>query len=254
MAVQGEGKRTPFIRYLNEFVQVPTSLFAGCQISHVPPFISAVITVSDTENGPCGGTLSYSMQVDEDTGASTGTMTYSNYCEMDVVSSGTLSFSGIIDLDSDDFNLTMTFSNFTMICDDVDMDVILSGTFQEESTEYSDSLNLDMYLRDNSSGKNFWLNNYHIESVYSDEYIQEEMEISGRFYSSDYGYVTLSTEEPLIYFDEDIYPSDGILEATGAAGSWARFTALSSSTYNVQVDMNGDGSNDWDSGVLSWDD
>jgi hypothetical protein len=87
-------------------------------------------------------------------------------------------------------------------------------------------------------------------------YVEVEI-ISGRYYDPDYGYVEVYTEGPLRIDDGDDWPSDGVLVVTGDTGiaggsTMARLTALSSTTYQVEADTNGDGTYDWDSGVLYW--
>jgi hypothetical protein len=81
---------------------------------------------------------------------------------------------------------------------------------------------------------------------------EEDIEISGKFYSPDYGYVTLSTQQTFIILTDDDYPSEGVLIATGVGGTQARLTALSSTTYKVEADTNGDGTYEYDSDALSW--
>lgn len=56
------------------------------------------------------------------------------------------------------------------------------------------------------------------------------------------GLVTLSTVQPLVQFDSDLYASSGQLVATGAGGSRLRITVQSASTVLLELDANGDGS------------
>jgi hypothetical protein len=111
-------------------------------------------------------------------------------------------------------------------------------------------MTMNVNVKDNTDGKVYWMDNYFITDIYYDTY--DETEISGNFYSPDYGYVTLSTQEAFITLDEDDYPSQGILIATGAGGTTARLTVLSATTYHVEADTNGDGTYEYDSGTLYW--
>ena len=102
---------------------------------------------------------------------------------------------------------------------------------------------MDLLLQDNST-----------ETVYRVKYsmtIEEgpnyvEIDMSGTYYDPDDGYVVVSTEVPLLVYDGDNWPSEGVLVVigdTGLAGgsTMARLTALSSITYQVEADTQGDG-------------
>ena len=83
------------------------------------------------------------------------------------------------------------------------------------------------------------------------------VEVSGKYYDSDYGYVTITTLTPLCIYYNDSFPSDGVFVITGDTGigggsTKAQLTVLSSTTYQVEADTNGDGTYDWNSGVLDW--
>ena len=84
-----------------------------------------------------------------------------------------------------------------------------------------------------------------------------EFEVSGYYYDPDYGYVVISTSIPFVIYVGDYGPSVGVLVITGNTGiaggsTKARFLALSSMTYQVEADTNGDGTYDWNSGILYW--
>lgn len=79
-----------------------------------------------------------------------------------------------------------------------------------------------------------------------------EFEVSGRYYDPDYGYVDFHTDTPFHIDDGDEWPSAGVLIVEGEGGTEAQLTALSSTTYIVDADTDGDGIYDWDSGVLNW--
>ena len=81
-----------------------------------------------------------------------------------------------------------------------------------------------------------------------------EIEIAGTFYHPDFGYVTLSTPEPMVLHDGDEWPESGTLIVTGASGSKAKLTANDHLTCTVDVDGDGDGTYEWDSDIMSWED
>ncbi len=218
--------------------------------NELPRSISAIQTEPISENGECGGSISGSMQIDTSTGSMTGSFTFSSYCEMGTVSNGTVIFSGTVNTANGNLNITMTFKDVTGVSSEEDLNIAMNGTIIMVSTGSSDSMTMNIYVRDNSIGKTYWMENFAITD--SSNADQDEMEISGKFYSPDYGYVTLSTQETFITLSDDYNPSEGILIATGAGGTKARLTALSSTTYKVEADTDGNGTYDWDSGVLLW--
>ena len=81
-----------------------------------------------------------------------------------------------------------------------------------------------------------------------------EVEIVGTFYHPDFGYVTLATPEPLVLHDGDEWPESGTLTVTGANDSKAKLTAIDHLTCTVEVDHNGDGTYEWDSDIMNWED
>jgi hypothetical protein len=117
---------------------------------------------------------------------------------------------------------------------------------------------MTMLLGDNSTGEVYWVRDYTM-TVTEVAYYAVTFEISGSFYDPDYGFVLLSTPVPFLIDYDDDWPSEGVLVLTGdtgiAGGSIeAQLTALSSITYRVEADTNGDGFYDWNSGVLYWSD
>jgi len=247
------GGKNPFLRNFIEVIHDIPAMAAGGRGVAFDPCASAVVTETINEPGSCGGAVTGSLRIDDNTGAATGSITFRDYCEMGLVMNGTVTIDGTVNPYSEAFDLTMTFNSLTEVSEDLGLDVFLSGSIDMISSEYSDNVVMNMYLRDNSSGDTQWLNDYRIYSSYSYDHEQEEMNISGRFYSSDHGYVTLSTEEPLTFYNDDDFPSHGVLLATGAAGTSARLITLSSSTYKVEVDGDGDGVYEYDSSTLYWD-
>ncbi len=82
---------------------------------------------------------------------------------------------------------------------------------------------------------------------------------SGRYYDPDEGYVVVSTDTPFVIYDDDDGPLQGLLVITGDTGSEGGRTkawieALSSTTFQVKADTDGDGFYDWESGDLDWSD
>ncbi len=240
---------TPIFRYLSRPAKTIARLVTDRSYDELPRSISAVQTVPINEPGECGGTISGSEQVDDVTGSMTGSLTYSNYCEMGSVSNGTVAFSGTYNLNNGNLDMTMTFNNFTEVSSAESLSITMNGTVIMVSTGSSDSMTFNITVSDDVAGKTYWMEDYLITDSSSDS--EEDIEISGNFYSPDYGYVTLSTQQTFIILTDDDYPSSGILIATGAGGTKARLTALSSTTYEVEADTNGDGNYEL-VGTFSW--
>ena len=113
-----------------------------------------------------------------------------------------------------------------------------------------------MYFRDNSTNKVYWVQNYTIELTEETGYV--DIDVSGRFYHPDHGYITITTSPPLRINDGDEYPFQGVIVVEGKDGTAggptrARLTVIDNSEYQVEADTDGDGFyDDYDSGVLNW--
>ena len=145
------------------------------------------------------------------------------------------------------------FNSFTVSYGDVSQTMDGRVSISESGDIFV--LVLNIVSTDNSTGKTYWMKNYRIEVEDNGDY--EKVSVSGLFYDYDYGYVVLSTRQPLAYLYNNDYPSNGIIEATGAKGSagdntWAILIIQSPSTYFFYVDTDGDGYEDWKSGIVYW--
>ncbi len=214
-------------------------------------FAGAVYTESDTIYGDCGGSASLTMSANDQTGDITGDFNFSNYCDDGVSMSGSANFSAHVDLNTDELvEFSFSFDNLSMTLGSDSFTLDGSMIFDVSTS----SVTMTMYLADNSTGEVFWIENYSMTITEGAGYV--DAEISGRYYAPDYGYVTIATPTPLRIYDGDAYPTSGVFVITGSTGvsesTKARLTALSSATYQIEADTNGDGTYDWDSGVLNW--
>jgi hypothetical protein len=103
---------------------------------------------------------------------------------------------------------------------------------------------MDILIQDNITAEVYWVNDYTLRITQGAGYT--EIEASGRFYHPGHGYVIVTTLEPLVVNDADWSPSSGMLMVEGTIGpggsyTAARLTALSSTTYLVEADTDGDG-------------
>jgi len=217
----------------------------------VPASASALSSdLDETVDGECGGSYTIGADVNELTGAiSNGTLVYNSYCDAGVTLSGTVSFSGQMDLITGEMNLDFTFDDFTAT--ESDISGTINGTATCDVDIDTGSITFkDIYIRDNSLSKTCWFHNFVVAGT--DESSSYSMTINGRYYDPDYGYIDFSTEEPFTILMDDENPSDGVMIALGEDGTNARLTALSSTTYMVEADTNGDGTFEWNSDILYW--
>lgn len=215
----------------------------------------ALSTESDTVYGDCGGSLSYTININDETGEFSGNFTYKSFCIDGIVIDGSASISGRIDTYTDEFQ-SLNFSTDSLTLNLESYSFTIAGTIYYNFTNSSSfTASMNIKLRDNSTKKVYWMKNYMINLTVGIDYI--EFEISGYYYHPDYGYVALSTPVPFVFYDGDYGPTEGILVVTGATGiagssTKARLVVLSSMTYQIEADTNGDGTYNWNSGILYW--
>jgi hypothetical protein len=208
---------------------------------------SAVETVSETIYGNCGGTMSYSVSADSEAGTFNGNFVFSNYCNDGTTINGRAGFDGRMNVDTGEFfEASFSFNNLS------GGDLTLDGDIEIDFTASPNMLTFNAYGQDPGSGKVYWIRDYSISIGENTGYV--EVEMAGMFYHPDYGYVTLSTTDPFVLHDGDEWPASGALLVTGANSSKARLTAIDNVYCTVEVDTDGDGSYEWNSGVVAWDD
>jgi len=210
----------------------------------------AVQTEQDTIQGDCGGSASYTVKVDDVTGGFTGSMTFNGYCSENATITGTTGFSGQVDINSGDFlnfNLTIKMVNLTS----ENQSYIIDGDISVDVSEPSSTASLEMKMKDNS-GEIFWVNKYVLNISEYVDYV--DVSATGRFYNPTYGYVDLSTITPLRTYNIYQWPSSGELQIFGGEGTKARLIAIDENYCEIVADTNGDGSDDYFSGQMSWND
>ena len=208
---------------------------------------AATQTQSDIIAGSCGGTMSYSVSVDDQQGTFSGSFTFSDYCNDGTVINGAARFDGQMDVNSGEFiEATFSFDNLS------GGDLSLDGEIQIDFAATPNVITINAYGQDPVSGAVFWIKNYGITIDEFAGYV--EIEMVGTFYHPDFGYVTLATPEPLVLHDGDEWPESGTITVTGANNSKAKLTTIDHLTCTVEVDRDGDGTYEWNSGVLNWED
>ncbi len=222
-------------------------------IASQAPLNSAMKTASDTADGSCGGSMSYSVSYDDQSGDFSGTLSFSSFCEDEVTLRGDVDFSGTMNPGTGELSsFTMTTDGLTAeMCGD---SFTAAGSINVSRSGTSTTVSMDMKVKDGSSGKVYWVKDYQMTLTPGSTY--SEVDVSGRFYHPDYGYVDISTSTKLRIQEGNYWPSSGVIVATGSGGTKAQVTALNAS-YQLDVDDNGDGTyeysesqawSDWDSG------
>jgi hypothetical protein len=114
-------------------------------------------------------------------------------------------------------------------------------------------LTLNLVIRDNNTGRLTKTENLVITTIYNDllspSWYKES--IAGRVYDSQEGYIDISTSQPLDYSNTQIEFPDmgGILLIAGHNGSSIVVTSVSGDSLQMQVDIDGDGSHEYDNSM-----
>lgn len=227
-----EAKPNPVVLDLARiFADSAAQLDVDAPSSHLP---GAIVTESGSDSCVDGGSVSYSLRIDDVTFAFTGSFDYRNCTEGDSSIDGEADVSGVIG--SPDIELNLSFDSLTVTSGAESF--TMSGTVETTATLTSATVAMDVRSRNNSTGFIEWLNNLTISI--SDNLSFVEMSVSGRYYHPDHGYVDIVTTTPFQIGASDEWPSVGQMVVTGASGSKARLTAISTTQYTVEVDADGD--------------
>lgn len=208
-----------------------------------------MVSESDTIYGNCGGSASYSVMMDDQTGNFTGQYVYNNYCEDNIIISGGVGISGQINI------ITFEFITFNFYFDGVTLtqgadSSTIKGDIHIYVSGSAVTVTENMLLKNNADNKVYWCKDYSITIIKGVNY--KDFTLSGTYYHPDYGYVTISTPMPFRVYTGYTTPSSGVLMLTGTGNTSAHLTAITSATYRIQADTNGDTFYEWDSGLLYW--
>ncbi|MGB6410868.1 MAG: hypothetical protein WBF16_06680 [Candidatus Deferrimicrobiaceae bacterium] len=247
------------LRGVAERVRVPVSS-PSYSLSANAASPMEVVTESDTMFDGFGGTASYTITVDTDTGDFSGTFTFTAWHgEGGGEISGTTSVTGNIDLGMGEFTrMRFTFHAVTMV--DGPASVTLTGTVD---LSISGSSTVEMYFEDNGTGKTVWIHGYTVTMTEGPDANPvdgfpdyTEVVVSGRIYLHDYGYVDVSTPTPFIFNSGSTNPDVGVLQVDGSLGRSAQLVVIDgipeSSGYFVEADLDADGTYEWTSITYPW--
>lgn len=213
-----------------------------------PMAAGAVVSTSATlDPGNCGGTASYSGTVNDVTGEIRATFSFNAWCNDGVTVSGSLTAVGQVDTATETL-VSLEFS-FTVLTVSTDTDSFsATGTIAVDLSGSSDSLTVTMDFR-GSDGTVYRISDFVL--TVTPDVGGESVTIEGRFYHPTHGYVDVTTPQPLVIPDGSAYPSTGQVVVRGD-NSGAQLTALSTTTFQIDLDVDGDGTYETPLGTFNW--
>ncbi len=257
----GQGPGRPFLFDITQVLE-SAAVRIDFPTTANPATAAALQSDSGSISGACGGSASYSIRGDSNTGVFSGNLSFNSFCEDGMTINGTSTFNGVLDPNTGELesfvfgfdNITGTSSTESFAMDG-DIDFTVSGS--------SIIMTMDMLIQCNGQNtykvEDFQMTVTQMTGTEGSGYT--EIAVSGRFYDPAYGYVTLSTPSAwpfLVSWNAD-YPYSGELVLEGAIGvsgdpTRARLTAVSATTCQVVADTDGDGDYDYNSGHMAWTD
>jgi hypothetical protein len=204
-------------------------------------------TSGSLPEGTCGGSATYSGTANQSTGEFHATFRFNAWCNDGVTVAGTLTANGHVDVNTQDLaSLEFSFSVLT-VSDGTDTfrgRGTISATFGT-----SDVLTIDMDFAA-GDGTIYRASNLTVEATPAAS--GENVTITGRVFHPLHGYVDVTTPQPLVVVTGEDHPSSGEFVVTGANNSSARLTALSATTFQIDVDADGDGTYETTVGTFTW--
>ncbi|WP_029912235.1 FG-GAP repeat domain-containing protein [Pelobacter seleniigenes] len=198
--------------------------------------------------GSCGGRLVSNMEVDTDKLSFKDFFEFQDYCDNGLVINGGASVAGtFLNSDGDLGTVHMSFHSLKVSQDSS------SNTSDGElqinfvSTQYAESLTMNMLLGDDGSGQVFRYENFFSGINYGSGYVEET--VSGRYYHPDFGYVNLETEQPLRTYNDLIWPTRGAFKCNGDAETFVRMSFVTETSSHLEADTDGDGDGDWETDI-----
>jgi hypothetical protein len=215
-----------------------------------PPFIGT--SESDTVPGPCGGTVSYTIQYNDSTGAFSGTFTFNNFCDTGVTLNGSTTVTGTINLFTSTIeNINFHFSSLS------DGSSTLSGDMNIDFAVSPIRIDFNTLLEVNATKIVYWAEDYVIYLSESSDTTGNYVDVtisSGNYYEPDYGYVSVTTPTTFRVYYSDTWPSSGVLVATGTGNTKVRLTAINNTQCQIDADLDGNDIYESDIGTYNWPD
>ena len=205
------------------------------------PAPRAIVTVDNTEMDGMGGSARFILSVNDQTGAFTGTIVFTNFHgDGGGAINGTVAVSGTVYSDGY-IEININFQSVSVV--DGTTDVTATGTVYLTSGTGGGQAKLNLCFTDNGTGKGVWLSDYTV--AVTDLGGTTDVRTFGRIYLHDYGYVDVWTEAPFLYPALSTQPTSGVITLTGANNCRARLTVENATTYTVDLDADGNNSYEW---------
>jgi len=179
---------------------------------------AAGVTVQQNVTGNYSGSASFTLNLNETTGAFSGQLTFNALQDnaTDPAISGTVTATGAYDNSSQSFtSLTLSFSPLTASTAVGTVKLYGSMTAQDISTG---SFTVTCYLQA-ATGKVYWINGW----TYSYD-ASNNLTVSGRYYDPAYGFVQVTTPVPLEVNSSAHELTSGTVDFSGANGSKAELS------------------------------
>jgi hypothetical protein len=207
---------------------------------------------SDTVSGSCGGQLTYHRVLNIASGEFEISLDYSRYCDGEFSIDGKMEASGKLELLNGTnivhYTMNVSFSRLAMT-DDESVSRTLDGTIDMDGTETEYHLAVDIVEKDNNTDKTYWMNDFTIDVTFTLLTLTTTLDIQGRYYDYDNGYVDVNTSRTISIFGN---PRSGELTIEGSHNS-SSILICASAYYTVQADTDGDGQyDDYVSAHITW--
>lgn len=198
----------------------------------------AIVTESGTIDDGFGGTFTYSISADDQTGNFTASFLFNDFHGDSSASiSGSMIASGSFDLQAGIIT-HLQFSMSSLVITDGASSVTASGSIDLWAGNPS-TATVNLFLADDFTGKTVWIDHFTINVTEGIDY--SDVTESGTIYLQDHGFVVVSTAMPFHYAVGSATPSSGVLVITGRSNGRVRLTAIDATTCSVDVDADGDG-------------
>jgi hypothetical protein len=212
------------------------------------PNSGIVVQDSGTENGTCGGTMTYSGSFDNVANTFSISVSFNSYCEEGVTTNGSITASGSFTLTQT--RMDMDFNSITVTGGESGS-IAMDGWIDLTRNLNSMSMNMDIIAQDSVTKKTYWINDFDLDATINST--TATIAMAGRFYDYDYGYVDLTTTTDIKVLLTQVHPYTGVMVVTGQGNSKAKLSFLSATTYMVEADVNGDNYYyEFNSGTLYW--
>ncbi|NJD61397.1 MAG: hypothetical protein FIA93_01580 [Deltaproteobacteria bacterium] len=200
--------------------------------------LRTVVTESGTFDDGFGGSFSYTLSVDDQTGDFTGTFTFADFHgDAGMSMSGSMVASGNFDIAAGTF-IRLRFSFPSLTITDGASSATASGSIDLWAGNPSTAI-VNLYLADDFTGKTVWIDHFTFNVTEGAGF--SDVTESGTIYLHDYGFVVVSTATPFTFATGSATPSSGVLVITGRSNGKVRLTAIDTTTCSIDVDADGDG-------------